>query len=100
MLKKHYLYILLIGSLIACKPESQLSETDTKVEALLVKMTLKEKIGQMTQINLTVIAKGPNKWASNDTMEIDIQKAKKDKALINYSKVNLKFDNQVVCTKK
>lgn len=28
------------------------------------------------------------------------QKAKKDKALINYSKVNLKFDNQVVCTKK
>ena len=28
------------------------------------------------------------------------QKAKKDKALINYSKVNLKFENQVVCTKK
>ena len=31
----------------------------------------------MTQINLTVIAKGPNKWASYDTMEIDFQKAKK-----------------------
>ena len=43
MLKKHYLYILLIGSLIACNPESQLSETDTKVEVLLAKMTLKEK---------------------------------------------------------
>ena len=28
------------------------------------------------------------------------QKAKKDNALINYSKVNLKFENQVVCTKK
>ena len=28
------------------------------------------------------------------------QKAKKDNTLINYSKVNLKFDNQVVCTKK
>ena len=28
------------------------------------------------------------------------QKAKKDNALINYSKVNLKFDSQVVCTKK
>lgn len=28
------------------------------------------------------------------------QKAKKDKVLQNYSKVNLKFNNQVVCTKK
>ncbi len=28
------------------------------------------------------------------------QKAKKDKVLNNYSKVNLQFDNQVVCTKK
>ena len=28
------------------------------------------------------------------------QKAKKDNTLINYSKVDLKFDNQVVCTKK
>ena len=28
-------------------------------------MTLKEKVGQMTQINLTVIAKGPNKWGSH-----------------------------------
>ena len=36
----------------------------------------------MTQINLTVIAKGPNKWASNDTMEIDFQKAKK--AIVEY----------------
>ena len=36
-------------------------------------MTLKEKIGQMTQINLTV-AKGSNKWGANDTMEIDFNK--------------------------
>lgn len=28
------------------------------------------------------------------------QQAKKDNVLINYSKVNLKFENQVVCTKK
>lgn len=28
------------------------------------------------------------------------QKAKKDKALNDYSKVNLQFENQVVCTKK
>ena len=28
------------------------------------------------------------------------QKAKKDKSLNKYSKVNLQFENQVVCTKK
>jgi len=28
------------------------------------------------------------------------QKAKKDKTLYKYSKVNLQFENQVVCTKK
>jgi len=28
------------------------------------------------------------------------QKAKKDDMLSKYSKVNLQFDNQVVCTKK
>ena len=48
-----------------------------KVDSILSLMNLKEKVGQMTQINLTVIAKGPNKWASNDTMEIDYNKAKK-----------------------
>ena len=31
------------------------------IEDLIGKMTLEEKVGQMTQINLTVIAKGPNK---------------------------------------
>ena len=64
------------------KKTSELSSIDTKVDSVLYLMTLKEKIGQMTQINLTVIAKGPNKWASNDTMEIDIQKAKK--AIVEY----------------
>ena len=64
------------------KKTSELSSIDIKVDSVLSIMTLKEKIGQMTQINLTVIAKGPNKWASNDTMEIDFQKAKK--AIVDY----------------
>ena len=53
------------------KKTSELSSIDTKVDSVLSLMTLKEKIGQMTQINLTVISKGPNKWTANDTMEID-----------------------------
>ena len=64
------------------KNSTELSPIDKKVDSVLSLMTLKEKIGQMTQINLTVIAKGPNKWASNDTMEIDFQKAKK--AIVEY----------------
>tara|TARA_B110000858_G_scaffold56282_1_gene65450 strand:- start:778 stop:3189 length:2412 start_codon:yes stop_codon:yes gene_type:complete len=69
----------------ACKQNTSSIETDpleNKIDSVLSLMTLKEKIGQMTQINLTVIAKGPNKWASNDTMEIDFQKAKK--AIVEY----------------
>lgn len=69
----------------ACKQNTTPIETDpleNKIDSVLSLMTLKEKIGQMTQINLTVIAKGPNKWASNDTMEIDFQKAKK--AIVEY----------------
>ena len=50
---------------------SKKNPIDTKVDSVLSLMTLKEKIGQMTQINLTVISKGPNKWGANDTMEID-----------------------------
>ena len=45
-------------------------------------MTLREKVGQMTQINLTVIAKGPSKWASSFPMEIDEKKA--NKALVDF----------------
>jgi beta-glucosidase len=69
----------------ACKQNTTSIKTDpleNKIDSVLSLMTLKEKIGQMTQINLTVIAKGPNKWSSNDTMEIDFQKAKK--AIVEY----------------
>ena len=35
-----------------------------------------------------------------NNLKVFYQKAKKDKTLNTYSKVNLQFDNQVVCTKK
>jgi len=49
---------------------------------MLKLMTLDEKVGQMTQINLTVIAKGPNKWSSSFPLEIDPKKTKK--AIVDY----------------
>ena len=63
--------------------DSKKNPIDIKVDSVLSLMTLKEKIGQMTQINLTVISKGPNKWGANDTMEIDYNKAKR--AIVDYN---------------
>ena len=60
----------------------RISTVDNKVDSLLQQMTLKEKVGQMTQINLTVIAKGPNKWGSSFPLEIDHDRA--IKALVDY----------------
>ena len=52
------------------------------IDDLISQMTLEEKVGQMTQINLTVIARGPNKWSSSFPMEIDDDKA--NKALVDF----------------
>ena len=60
----------------------RISTVDNKVDSLLQQMTLKEKVGQMTQINLTVIAQGPNKWGSSFPLEIDHDRA--IKALVDY----------------
>ncbi|MAW84043.1 MAG: beta-glucosidase [Crocinitomicaceae bacterium] len=80
-----YISIVVLFSACSSDQASVNNETnliDNKIDSLLSKMTLREKIGQMTQINLTVIAKGPNKWSSNDSMEIDPFKAKK--AIVDY----------------
>ena len=58
------------------------SEISSRANEILNMMTLEEKVGQMTQINLTVIAKGPNKWSSSFPMEIDNIKAQK--ALVDF----------------
>ena len=62
--------------------KTEVSNIDSKIQDILSQMTLEEKVGQMAQINLTVIAKGPNKWGSSFPLEIDPQKAKK--ALVDF----------------
>ena len=75
-------YILILFIFFSCTTQNTNSDIDLKVDDLLSQMTLEEKVGQMTQINLTVIAKGPNKWESSFPMEIDEKKA--NKALVNF----------------
>ena len=76
-----YLFILFLF-LISCNQTKEFSDIDKEVDDILKSMTLDEKVGQMTQINLTVIAKGPNKWSSSFPLEIDHKKTKK--AIVDY----------------
>ena len=84
---KSTVVVLLVCIGFSCNHNAKISDsdnnvTDQRVDSLLSKMTLKEKVGQMTQINLTVIAKGPNKWGSTFPLEIDHERAMK--ALVDY----------------
>ena len=74
--KKIYGLILLTLSFIACRQVNQISGTDDRVESLLQKMTLEEKVGQMTNIGLMAVCKG-DFWERGDTIEIDTAKLKK-----------------------
>ena len=75
-------YIIILLLFFSCTNQNSVSDIDKKADDILSKMTLEEKVGKMTQINLTVIAKGPNKWSSSFPMEIDEKKA--NKALVDF----------------
>ena len=75
-----YIFILIL--FFSCTNQNLKSDIDQKVDDIISQMTLEEKVGQMTQINLTVIAKGPNKWESSFPMEIDDNKA--NRALVDF----------------
>ena len=84
---KSTVVVLLVCIGFSCNHNPKISDSDNNIndqrlDSLLSKMTLKEKVGQMTQINLTVIAKGPNKWGSTFPLEIDHERAMK--ALVDY----------------
>lgn len=53
-----------------------------KVNALLAKMTLEEKVGQMAQITLDVIGKGKDRFSSDEPFTLD--EVAMEKALVKY----------------
>jgi len=61
---------------IAVKPGLE-PDHSQKIEALLKRMTLEEKVGQMTQLAIGLIAKGQNQ-------EIQLDPEKLDKAIVRY----------------
>ncbi len=70
--------------LTSCKSNNDnYSDIDKKVNELLLEMTLEEKVGQMAQVNLTVIARGPSKWKSTFPLEVDPKRVKR--AIVEYN---------------
>jgi beta-glucosidase len=61
---------------VAVKPGLE-RDNSQKIEALLKRMTLEEKVGQMTQLAIGMIAKGQNQ-------EIQLDPEKLDKAIVRY----------------
>ena len=79
---KKLIYSFFVLFFIVSSQKSNFNEKEKFIQNLISQMTLEEKVGQMTQINVTVIAKGPNRFSSSTPMEIDLNRA--NKALVDY----------------
>lgn len=71
-----------IFSLMFISAASQTVNADKKVNALLARMTLEEKVGQMTQITLDVVGNGKNPYSKDSSFAID--KTKLRNAIVNF----------------
>ncbi|OIR14257.1 beta-glucosidase BoGH3B precursor [mine drainage metagenome] len=72
-MKKLFFVCIILATSIVLNAQKIKSSDDAKIDALIKKMTLEEKIGQMTQVTLAVIAKGG--WANTDGT-LDAEKLK------------------------
>lgn len=70
---------LLLGLSVAANAQT---DNKSKVESMLKKMTLEEKVGQMAQVTLDVIGKGKSRYASDEPFALDQEKM--EKALVQY----------------
>jgi beta-glucosidase len=80
MLKKGKLSL----SMLLCLSLAANAQIDNraKVETMLKKMTLEEKVGQMAQVTLDVIGKGGNRYSSDEPFALDQKEM--EKALVQY----------------
>ncbi|MES2416973.1 MAG: glycoside hydrolase family 3 N-terminal domain-containing protein [Bacteroidota bacterium] len=76
------LLLLLLSSPVFSQQKVIKKPLEQKVDALLAKMTLEEKVGQMAQITLDVIGKGKDRFSSDEPFTFD-EKAL-EKALVTY----------------
>lgn len=78
---RYLLFSLIPFSIISFQSFAQTSNAsnnvDAKVSAMLKKMTLQEKVGQMAQITLDVITKGPDRFSSDEPILLDVDAMQK-----------------------
>lgn len=80
---RNYSLVLLL-TLTSLQVFAQQNQTalQQRVNSLLAKMTLEEKVGQMAQITLDVIGKGKDRFSSDEPFTLD--EAAMEKALVKY----------------
>jgi beta-glucosidase len=78
-MKKYVVAIAALTAMVTTQAQKKQTVFDARVNALVKKMTLEEKAGQMTQVTMAVFAKGG--WANQDG-SLDITALKK--AVIDY----------------
>lgn len=77
--KFNFCLLLFLGGSLSLQAQQN---TSARVEALIGKMTLEEKVGQMAQITLDVIGKGNDRFTSAEPFSLDKQAM--EKALLKY----------------
>lgn len=84
-MRKYYIItigaIVLVGSFLVMAGQFA-SDTASKVDALMAKMTLEEKVGQMAQVTLDVITKGKNEFESDEPLQLNPDLVRK--AVVTY----------------
>ena len=76
------LVLVLAGTSVFAQQKMSKEAINKKVDALLAKMTIEEKVGQMAQITLDVIGKGKDRYTSDEPFSLD--KKETEKALLQY----------------
>lgn len=76
------LALILAGTTVFAQQKMSKEAINKKVDELLAKMTVEEKVGQMAQITLDVIGKGKDRYNSDEPFSLD--KKETEKALLQY----------------
>lgn len=94
------LSVLASLAFVSANAQQKTADTDKKVEALLSKMTLEEKVGQMTQITLDVIGKGNDRYSSFEPVMLDPVEMEKALGKYHIGSVLNTANNRALTTKK
>lgn len=94
------LSVFAVATFASANAQQKTADTDKKVEALLSKMTLEEKVGQMTQITLDVIGKGDNRYSSFEPVMLDPVAMERALGKYHIGSVLNTANNRALTTKK